>query len=445
MAMAINNPFNQDSLNNIFKVSPQDPDRVNSRESSWLEFKEKFSFGSLAKYAKTMAAFANSQGGYIVFGIKDKPHKMVGIKEKDFNSIDPAKLTGELNKIFSPEIQWELNIHNFEGKSFGIIYTYQSINKPIIATKSSGDIKEAEIYYRYRGRSEKIKYSEFIQILEERRVKEQKIWMQHLERISRIGVEDAAIFDLNTGKATGASGSFLIDEDLLPKLNFVKEGQFIEKEGSPIFKLMGDLKSISKDSILPTKKVYTTKTKGIRTDDIVNEFLNQTKVDNPIEYVKQICWETSANLPVYYYISQADKPISETISILEEVKSRSPAKKRLIQRLKNPKTFKVNIPNTSSRAAQSKKHFHELIKNKKINIKELPDDFRELRYLIQSIRTLDTKDMSKTYVFKLLKQLYESYYTRKDYDLSGEIRSSVCYVDVLFFLPKIKTKGETNA
>ena len=74
------NPFSQENLNNIFKVSAKYPDRLNSRESSWLEFKEKFSFGSLSKYAKTMAAFANTQGGYIVFGVKNQPHRMVGIE-----------------------------------------------------------------------------------------------------------------------------------------------------------------------------------------------------------------------------------------------------------------------------------------------------------------------------------------------------------------------------
>jgi len=442
--MSSNSPFSQESLNSIFKVSPQDPDRLNSRESSWLEFKEKFSFGSLPKYAKTMAAFANSQGGYIVFGIKNQPHKMVGIKGEDFNAIDPAKLTGELNEIFSPEIQWELNIHNFKDKSFGIIYTYQSLNKPIVAVKSSGDIKEAEVYYRYRGRSEKIKYPEFVQMLEERRKKEQQIWMQHLERIAKIGAEDAAIFDLNTGETTGASGSFLVDEKLLPKLSFVKEGQFVEKGGTPTFKLKGDLKSIGKASILPIKKVYTTKTKGIRTDDIVNEFLNQAKVDNPVEYVKQVCWETSANLPVYYYIYQANKSIDEIISILEEVKSRSPAQRRLIARLRNHKNLAITIPPTSSRAAKQKKHYSNAIKNKRINLNSLPNDFRELRYLIQAIRSLSKDDMSKAYVLKLLKTLYELHYTRKDHDLSGDIRYSICHIDALYYLPKIKTKGAKN-
>ena len=41
--------------------------RVKSRERNNLEYKESFGLSSWAKYAKTMAAFANNQGGYILF------------------------------------------------------------------------------------------------------------------------------------------------------------------------------------------------------------------------------------------------------------------------------------------------------------------------------------------------------------------------------------------
>ena len=39
------------------------------RESKKIEFKKRFSFGSLGRYARSMAAFANAEGGYIIFGI----------------------------------------------------------------------------------------------------------------------------------------------------------------------------------------------------------------------------------------------------------------------------------------------------------------------------------------------------------------------------------------
>ena len=46
---------------------------LKSRESNTVEFKENFNASNTSKYAKTMAAFANNKGGYIIFGITDRP------------------------------------------------------------------------------------------------------------------------------------------------------------------------------------------------------------------------------------------------------------------------------------------------------------------------------------------------------------------------------------
>ena len=42
--------------------------RIKCRERNDLEYKESFNSSNFAKYAKTMASFANNCGGYIVFG-----------------------------------------------------------------------------------------------------------------------------------------------------------------------------------------------------------------------------------------------------------------------------------------------------------------------------------------------------------------------------------------
>ena len=73
--------------------------------------------------------------------------------EEDFNNIDPEKITRGLNENFSPEIAWDVNLHEFQNKTFGLLYTYESENKPIVAKRNSGEVKEAEVYYRYRGRT----------------------------------------------------------------------------------------------------------------------------------------------------------------------------------------------------------------------------------------------------------------------------------------------------
>ena len=161
---------------NIFYENNKNAGYIGSRESTTLEFKETFSFGNLSKYAKTMASFANNDGGYIIFGIGDNPRKIIGLKGNQFDAIDTAKLTETLNDIFVPEIAWELTSFVWKDKTFGIIYTRSQLDKPVIAKKNSDDIKEGDIYYRYHGRNERIKYSELSKIINGKLEIERNSW-----------------------------------------------------------------------------------------------------------------------------------------------------------------------------------------------------------------------------------------------------------------------------
>jgi len=63
------------------------------RESTQLEFKEKFGLKSLAKYLKSIAAFANTKGGIIIYGVKDSPRIPVGINRDKFDAIKQEKIS----------------------------------------------------------------------------------------------------------------------------------------------------------------------------------------------------------------------------------------------------------------------------------------------------------------------------------------------------------------
>jgi hypothetical protein len=246
--MASKKPFTQEALNEIFKISSIKKDQIISRESSVLEFKESFGWNSLPKYMKTSAAFANARGGYIVFGIANRPHKMVGLSGQRlavFEQIDSEKMSRNLNDYFAPEISWEMQEYELGGKIFGLLFIHESLDKPVVCTKyHDKGLREGDIYYRYRGRTERIKYSELKSILEGKREAERKLWMRHVQNIARIGVREAGIFNLKTGEVKGTNGSFLIDESLLSQLSFIKEGEFSEVKGKPTLKLLGNLRPI---------------------------------------------------------------------------------------------------------------------------------------------------------------------------------------------------------
>ena len=168
------NALSLENLTGIFRVSPKEPSRIINREGTTIEFKESYNHGNMAQYFKAMAAFANNQGGYILFGIGDKPRRLLGLKDKSLSQFEELKVedfTKALLDYFSPEIKWEHCTFEFHDMSFGVIYVYPLMRKPCICKKhydaqnAKYSLKEGDIYYRYGGRSERIRYAELASII----------------------------------------------------------------------------------------------------------------------------------------------------------------------------------------------------------------------------------------------------------------------------------------
>lgn len=170
----------------IKKILQNTDDRgyLKARENSRLEFKESFVFQNIAKYFKTIGAFANTKGGVLLFGVKDQPRIPVGIDREKFDSIQQDKISTFLAEFFSPQIEWNLDIVEVNGKYFGYIEIYECENKPVICKKTKEKIlKDGEIYYRYRGQSKVIAFPELRAIHDEVRRNERELWMKHIERM----------------------------------------------------------------------------------------------------------------------------------------------------------------------------------------------------------------------------------------------------------------------
>ncbi|MEN6341113.1 MAG: ATP-binding protein [Methanospirillum sp.] len=430
-------PFSQEILNEIFRIHTKYLDRVCSRECSWLEFKKSFGWKSLAEYLRSCAAFANTKGGYIVYGINDRPHSMLGLQGpnlKAFENIKPELLTQHFNDHFSPEIRWDIQQYELDGKMFGLLYVHESLEKPIFCCRSSSSdtLREGAIYYRYRGRTQHIKYPELRAILDTIREKERKLWMQHLATIAKIGVQGAAIFDIDSGLVTGAEGAFIIDESLLSQLSFIKEGEFSEVKGKPTLKLIGSVEPIGNPrSILKRKEIM--KVKGIRFPDIVLAFLNNTKVDDPTEYIRQICFENSAFLPVYYYISAANVDVGSIIEMLNAVVVRSSSKRKIIERLTNASTLQLFFPQRESPTVRIKKEYYSQILSHSVDPML---SGKELEYCLQTIRHLTPEEISehRSYLQENLRTWFNKNYASAEGSLADSIRRSICWVDEALFM-----------
>lgn len=215
---------------------------VRSRESTKLDFKQSFNWASAAEYTRTMVAFANNQGGYIIFGIKDSPRELVGLTGDAFDNLTSEKVSEFLKSNFSTTIDYEFETLEINGKKIGWIYTRPSLVKPVICIKNSrDDLKDGVIYFRNGARSEPITSSHLQRLLSERQQRETEAWMTLFRNASRVGVENAAILSMEDGVVTAAGGTVVIDENIMNDIKFIKEGEFDEVKGAPTIRVVGNV------------------------------------------------------------------------------------------------------------------------------------------------------------------------------------------------------------
>jgi hypothetical protein len=204
-------------------------------------------------------------GGYIIFGVKDNPREVVGLKNDNFENLNQEQFTDAVNTLFAPAIDWECGsfiirtekpITGSGGetetkvveKKIGWIYTKEAEQKPIIAQKADNGerITSGDVFYRYRARSEKIKFAEMNRIVEERAAKEREGLLKLFEVIRKSETANLGIVNYSNGKITTPYGvDVAFDRKLvtqvLKKAKFIKEGSFNETEGIPVIKVTGNI------------------------------------------------------------------------------------------------------------------------------------------------------------------------------------------------------------
>lgn len=245
------------------------------RESYDLEFKANFHLGNqLLEYCRSLVGMANNKGGQIIFGIQDKPRVPLGMTNDKFLTCDPAKINQTLMEYFSHELDWEMDTLEFESKTFGRLRVKEANRKPIIC-KKNGDkvLKEAAIYYRYRGETKEINFAELFDILQNERDKEKLLWMKHIEKIGTVGPQNIHLVDTYKGELHTDKGKILLDKELLDKIKFIKEGQFVEKGGAPTLRIVGEISGVVDTEAFPqTDKVYPYRAEEVQQKCKINQY-----------------------------------------------------------------------------------------------------------------------------------------------------------------------------
>lgn len=422
-------PFSEQNLAAIFRFDPDNARRLITRESGWVEFKQAFSWSNKAEYAKTIAAFANSRGGYFVFGVRDRPREVIGTDISKWEGTDPTTITEFLNHALGVEIEWEGHVVAVLDVKVVVLYIRESRRKPVIAAQShKGVLTEGDIYYRYRGRSQRIRYVDLQNLLEEQRRDDQASWLRLFRQIAKVGIENTALIDLATGQGIGPGSRFYIDQATIPQLRFIREGHFVERGGAPSLRLVGEATVVPPALIQPERKVLVVR--NIHLPDIIEAFLKQTRVDNPLQFVKQICFESSAYLPVYYFANLSGLDSIDRIrKVIDDVQTASSSRRALLDRLAGDDDLSTHVPGANCKDAGKLRK----LKLKQLLDKSLGEDEEFIPAALEAIRCLNKEQVDSSYLYPLLWAWFERSYTEKG--SADKFRRAISHLDRLAYRP----------
>lgn len=125
-------------------------EEIKSMEATYLDYKESLEVTKPKSWLKSVAAFANTKGGHIIFGVTDKEHKFIGLDNLQETS---TKISEYISARIEPRpsfVLTEVNIEKSDKKCIdleitnGHNYPYYYVNK-----------QERTIYVRHGDRSEK--------------------------------------------------------------------------------------------------------------------------------------------------------------------------------------------------------------------------------------------------------------------------------------------------
>lgn len=222
---------------------------VKNRENTRLEFKKTFHL-QIKSYIKSIAAFANNSGGQIIFGVENTPRKPVGLDDfNKFDCFDNKVLSTCIQNSLSVNVEFEIDYFKQEIGDKEIVFGYLIVNesnqKPVICKVTDGKegLREGAIYYRYSAKNEEIKAQDLMKLIQDEKDKEKQLWLQHLQKITQKGVQNVGVFSYD-GEMFAGNHKIIIDKEAVKQIKFIKEGNFVEKDGATALMLKGKIEGM---------------------------------------------------------------------------------------------------------------------------------------------------------------------------------------------------------
>jgi hypothetical protein len=228
--------------------------RVLSREGKHREFKQQLNQREISRYTKALAAFSNTDGGILLFGITDAPRSVIGIDAAAFP--DEAQWSDWLRRDFAPEISFAIREYELDGRSVVAIGVDRGADRPFTCLRDSGYDREVAgrirsetltqrgmIYYRQAGQTRPIYHTELREILDQRDTEKLQSFLQNLKIISEVGPQKVGIVDVSRGVVPGEATRLYVSRETARNLNFIERGRFVESqdEGDPAYVVIGNV------------------------------------------------------------------------------------------------------------------------------------------------------------------------------------------------------------
>ena len=239
------------SLDDLFSFDPVSR-RVSSREGKHREFKLQFDRSHFSSYTKVLAAFSNTDGGTLVFGVAERPRRLEGVDPATIP--DEAQWTDRLRRDFDPEIPLEIREYQAAGQSVVAVGVDRHIQRPVICKRNATVrvqrrrrlidqtlLQQGTIYYRQSGQIRPIAFAELQLLLQERDERRLQAFFENLQIMQKIGPERVGLIDASTTAAPGQNTRLYVSREVAKSLNFIDKGRFVETEeaGSPAYFLAG--------------------------------------------------------------------------------------------------------------------------------------------------------------------------------------------------------------
>lgn len=181
---------------------------IESGESLTVEFKQRFS--SHEKIAKEIIAFANTRGGFVIFGVNDDKSICGVHSEKGVVEL----VTQVLNEYIEPRVEFDIHYFDVNDVEVVIYYIKESKNKPhrLQDYKFTLDPSLAQVFVRVNDKSVPAS-KEMIKLLQAQTTdmklshyevgKNEKIVFEYLDKHETITVKELAeIANLSSRRAS---------------------------------------------------------------------------------------------------------------------------------------------------------------------------------------------------------------------------------------------------